>query len=96
MENYKVSDTPVTEVSKNCINCCHCFIPNDFMMKLNPAEFYCNISKDKPLSGDILSEPFNYYDSDVYFVQEQKWEEWARDHKVQYNGYCSSFKEHSS
>lgn len=92
MKNYQLTETEVTENSKHCLNCCHCFIPNDFMMGLNQAEFYCNISKDKPLSGDILSEPFNYYDSDVYFVQEEKWEKWSELHKVQYDGGCDLFE----
>lgn len=92
MNNYKEAEGQVTETSKNCLNCCHCYIPNDFMMGLNKAEFYCNVSKDKPLSGDILSEPFNYYDSEVYFAQEEKWDKWSKSHSVQYNWVCDSFE----
>jgi hypothetical protein len=92
MKNYTLSEEQITDKSNHCVNCCHCYIPSDFLMKLTPVETYCNISKDKPLSGDILSEPFNYYDSEVYFAQEEKWEKWSKSHMVQYNGICDSFE----
>lgn len=91
MKNYEVSDTPVTETSKNCINCAHCYIPSDFLLGLDQAEFYCNLDKDKPISGDVLSEPFNYYNSSILDKQEEKWREWGTQHFVCYNGTCDMF-----
>ena len=92
MENYKKVETEVTEKSENCINCCHCYIPNDFLLGFNLPELYCNVNKNKPISGDIMDEPFNYYDTDIFLAQEEKWEEWGTQYKVDHNGICDLFK----
>lgn len=94
MKNYEVSESPVTETSKNCISCSHCYIPSDFLLGIDQAALYCNVDKDKPLSGDVLSEPFNYYDKVEFEVQDKKWTEWSSQHLVCYNGSCPSFMEY--
>ena len=91
MKNYEVTENEVTENSKNCINCAHCYIPADFLLGIDMAQLYCNEPKDKPLSGDVLSEPFNYYDKVEFEVQDAKWAEWSSQHLVCYNGVCESF-----
>ena len=92
MINYKLTETEVTEKSQHCVTCGHCYIPTDFLLKLDEAKLYCNQDKSKPLSGDVLGEPFNYYDKEVYDDQEQRWAEWSTAHLVNYNGVCDSFR----
>ena len=85
-------DGPITDKSPTCINCKHCYIPMDTLLGVSTPELYCNQAKDKPLSGCVLTEPLDYYDIDVYDAQDLKWKKWAKDHKVEFNTYCSLFE----
>ena len=85
------TDTP-TKDSVNCINCFHCYIPQDFLLGLSPPELYCNLNKDRPVSGDILSEPFDYYDTVVYTTQCLDWDQWAGLNRVGLTNYCDKFE----
>lgn len=92
MKDLKDSIVNPDKDSTNCINCKHCYIPNDFLLGLTPPELYCGLDGGRPLSGDIMSEPFNYYDQEIYEYQYEKWDEWAEAHKVGLTNYCESFE----
>lgn len=93
MEGYSVVEiSSLDEKSSVCGNCKHCYIPKDFLLGLNKPEFFCDVSKDRPRSGDIMSEPFFYYDKDIYANQFTRWNLWAQDHFVEPNGTCSLFE----
>ena len=77
--------------NQNCGNCVHCYIPEDFLLGLSQPEFYCNKDKNKPLSGCVLSEPFNYYDKEKYDIQQNKWNTWAQKHKILPTEICDQF-----
>ena len=56
MKDYKETTEQIDVNYKGCISCKHCYIPEDFMIGgISKAETYCNITKDQPLSGDILN-----------------------------------------
>ena len=92
MENLKDSIVNPDKNSVNCINCFHCYIPNDFLLGLNAPELYCNINKDRPVSGDVMSEPFNYYDTAVYTTECSNWDQWAESNRVGLTNYCDKFE----
>jgi len=96
MENYReLTEQPTeqpTESTACCISCSFCYIPEDFLLGLDQAKLYCNRLHDKPLSGCVLSEPFNYYNKEVCEKQEEKWAAWAGEHEVKVNGLCDNFR----
>lgn len=85
-------NTPL-EGAKICINCKHCYIlPDSILPVHHNINLHCGARSDRPLSGDVLSEPFNYYDADEYSNQCKKWDEWVAENKVEVNGTCSKFE----
>lgn len=91
MINYSVQDIIPTEKEKCCATCKHMFTPLDFLLGSDP-EVFCNVNKDRTISGDILTEPFNYYDKDEFSAQENAWSKWATNHKVDFAGICDSYE----
>ena len=86
------ADTPL-EGATICINCKHCYIMPDSILPVQHAiKLHCNQNNDRPRSGDILSEPFDYYNQEVYDNQNKEWNEWAKIHQVEVNGTCSKFE----
>lgn len=86
-EKAEVNSAPV------CLNCEFCYIPLDSAMApSNAVEFYCDEERKRPLSGDILVEPFEYYDGDAYQRQSEEWELWRAQNSVALNGTCDHFK----
>lgn len=92
MINYKVQDLVPSEKESCCATCVHAFVPLDFLLCENMPEIYCNVNKDRTISGDILSEPFNYYDAHEMSIQEGAWADWAKSHTVKFAGICDKFK----
>ena len=92
MINKLESETLPDKDSVNCINCQHCYIPQDFLLGFNPPQLFCGLSGDRPLSGDVLSEPFEYYDENTYEEQYYRWVNWAEAHKVELTNYCHKFE----
>lgn len=92
MDNYKVQPINPTENDSFCSTCLHSFVPLDFLLGLNFPEVYCNKNEDKPISGDIMTEPFNYYDGDQLSAQEDAWDLWSKTHKVDVAGICDTFQ----
>ena len=81
----------LTKESKACINCVHVYIKPDSLIMGGP-ETYCNLKKNKPLSGDVLTEPFDYYEPDDYTLQCKVWEEWAAQNRVAPDHSCEELK----
>ncbi len=94
MDNYRLQNITPSEKESCCITCIHAFIPLDFLLDENasPPQIYCNVNKDRTISGDILSEPFNYYDEEQLSAQENGWAKWASTHKVDFVGICDKFQ----
>lgn len=94
VDNYRHIDvnTPL-EGAPICINCKHCYITPDSVLPVQHAiQLYCGQEGGRPPSGDVLSEPFDYYDTEVYDSQSRVWDEWAKIHQVEVNGTCSKFE----
>jgi len=92
MMGLSILEGDITKDSPTCINCKHCYIPMDSLLGVTPPELYCNQVKDKPLSGCVLTEPFDYYDDDVYENQNNRWINWAAHCRVEFNNYCEFFE----
>lgn len=92
MKEYTTADEEITMEYKGCISCRHCYIPQDFLTGVGVALLFCNQAKDRPRSGDILNEPFDYYDQDSYKKQLDDWRKWADEHAVDINGTCSLYE----
>lgn len=76
-----------------CINCKHCYITSDSALPIEQViNLYCAAQTDRPRSGDVLNEPFDYYNEEVYDNQNNTWNEWAKIHQVEVNGTCSKFE----
>lgn len=86
-ENSPLKGAPI------CINCKHCYITPDSVLPVEQViKLYCNKEENRPLSGDILSEPFDYYEQEVYDGQNNTWNEWVKIHQVEVNGTCQHFQ----
>lgn len=92
MDNYKLQQIIPSESENCCATCVHAFIPLDFLLAESMPEIYCNINKDRTISGDVLSEPFNYYDEQQLSAQENAWADWSKTHRVEFAGICDKFK----
>lgn len=93
MINYRNQIVYPTEKDNACATCKHAFIPLDFLLSPDPKpEIYCNVNKDRTISGDVLSEPFNYYDSKELTYQEDAWNKWASINKVDIAGICDLYE----
>lgn len=93
MINYRNQLINPTDETKCCTTCKHAFIPLDFLLEQNPnPEVFCNVNKDKVISGDVLTEPFNYYDLKELTSQEDAWQKWASINKVDIAGICDLYE----
>lgn len=92
MKDYTLTEGEVTMAHKGCISCKHCYIPQDFLTGVGLPVLYCNVSKDRPRSGDALNEPFDYYDGETYTKQLSEWREWESAHTVDIKGTCSLYE----
>ena len=92
MDNYKLQLITPSEEESCCATCLHSFVPLDFLLGENPPEIYCNVNKDRTISGDVLTEPFNYYSLHEMKAQEDGWARWSKTHKVEFAGICDKFE----
>jgi hypothetical protein len=92
MINYKIQEIIPTEKEKCCATCKHMFAPIDFLILGSNPEIFCNLNKDRTISGDVLTEPFDYYNSDNFTAQEKAWAEWSSKNKVDLSGICDSYE----
>lgn len=94
MKNIRKIDGEIDHTVQSCITCAHCYIVPDSLIKVSEASkplLFCNFDKNKPRSGCVLSEPFNYYEKDVYDSQEAQWKNWADLKAVDVDNVCDNY-----
>lgn len=83
-KGYKVQD--------GCYNCKHCFVMREHDAE---KEFYCHIDgSERPPCGSVAMDEWHHtlYQRDQKYEAIHKWDEWAKQHKVDGCGKCDDWE----